>query len=64
AACIGGAATIEETRTMLEKAGFEKIRITPKKASQELIDEWLPGSKVGEYVVSGYIEAQKPVVLG
>jgi hypothetical protein len=60
-ACIGGAATIEDTKLMLKEAGFNDINITPKKISQELIDEWLPGSRVGEYVVSAYIEAKKPL---
>ncbi|MCP4671299.1 MAG: arsenite methyltransferase [Desulfobacula sp.] len=58
-ACIGGAATIAKTKQMLETAGFDHIRITPKTVSQELIDEWLPQSRVGEYVVSAYIEARK-----
>ena len=60
-ACIGGAATIEDTKLMLKEAGFNDINITPKKVSQELIDEWLPGSRAGEYVVSAYIEAKKPL---
>ena len=60
-ACIGGAATIEDTKSMLEQAGFEEISIAPKKISQELIDDWLPGSRAGEYVVSAYIQAIKPV---
>jgi len=60
-ACIGGAATIEDTKLMLKKAGFIDISITPKEFSQELIEEWLPGSQVGEYVVSAYIEAKKPI---
>ena len=60
-ACIGGAATIEDTKLMLKGAGFNNINITPKKVNQELIDEWLPGSRVGEYVVSAYIEAKKPL---
>lgn len=60
-ACIGGAATIEDTQQMLKQAGFENISITPKKISQELIDEMLPGSLAGEYVVSADIRAQKPV---
>jgi len=58
-ACIGGAATIEDTHKMLKQAGFENISITPQKISQELIDEMLPGSLVGEYVVSANILAQK-----
>jgi len=60
-ACIGGAATIEDTKLMLKEAGFNDINISPKKVSQKLIDEWLPGSRVGEYVVSAYIEAKKPL---
>lgn len=58
-ACIGGAATIDQTKQMLNDAGFEQINITPKAVSQELIDEWLPESNVGEYVASTYIEAKK-----
>ncbi len=60
-ACIGGAATIEETTLMLTKSGFEKILITPERISREQIDEWLPESRAGEFVASAYIEAQKPV---
>ena len=44
---------------MLKQAGFEKISITPKKVRQELIDEMLPGSRAGEYVVSANIQAKK-----
>jgi len=60
-ACIGGASTIEDTQKMLKNAGFENIAITPKEVSRELIDEILPGSLVGEYVVSANIQARKPV---
>jgi SAM-dependent methyltransferase len=60
-ACIGGAATIEETQRMLKEAGFEDIIITPKRIGQELINEYLPGSPAGEYVASASIQAQKPI---
>jgi SAM-dependent methyltransferase len=62
-ACIGGAATIDDTRNMLAKAGFENIKITPKDESRKLISEWTPGDSknTGDYVVSAYIEAIKPV---
>ena len=61
-ACVGGAATIDETKDMLTKAGFEKIRITPKDESRKLISEWTSGDSknAGDYVVSAYIEAIKP----
>jgi hypothetical protein len=47
---------------MLKKAGFEKIRITPKDESRKLISEWTSGDRknAGDYVVSAYIEAIKP----
>lgn len=61
-ACIGGAATIEDTEEMLKKAGFTGIKIVPNDKSREIIREWNPKqSKKGlDYVVSAYIEALKP----
>jgi len=59
-ACVGGAATIDETQKMLKQAGFVNISITPKKFSQDLVDKILPGSHAGEYVVSADIQARKP----
>jgi SAM-dependent methyltransferase len=63
AACIGGAATIDDTVKMLEEAGFEDIKITPKDESRKLISQWAPGESknAGDYVVSAYIEAVKPI---
>jgi arsenite methyltransferase len=63
AACIGGAATIDDTAEMLDNAGFQDIKITPKDESRKLISEWTPGENknAGDYVVSAYIEAVKPV---
>ena len=62
-ACVGGAATIDDTRDMLAQVGFENIKITPKDESRELISEWTPGASknAGDYVVSAYIEATKPI---
>jgi SAM-dependent methyltransferase len=61
-ACIGGAATIEDTEKMLKEAGFQDIKIDSNDKSRELIMEWDPKkSKKGlDYVVSAYIEAVKP----
>ncbi len=61
-ACIGGAATIEDTKKMLREAGFTGIRITPKENSREIVQEWVPrkSKKAADYVVSAYIEARKP----
>lgn len=62
AACVGGAATIDETNEMLTEAGFENIRINPNEKSRELIREWDPDTSenAGDYVVSAYIEGTKP----
>lgn len=61
-ACIGGAATIEDTEDMLEEAGFQDIKIKPNKKSGDFIREWIPGKSVEDYVASAYIEAVKPSV--
>jgi len=61
-ACVGGAATIDDTKEMLREAGFTDIRVTAKDESRELISQWAPGQNknAGDYVVSAYIEAVKP----
>jgi SAM-dependent methyltransferase len=62
-ACVGGAATIDDTVKMLEDAGFVDIKIQAKDESRELISEWVSGESknAGDYVVSAYIEAVKPL---
>ena len=62
-ACIGGALTIEDTERLLQEAGFQNIKITPKDNSRELIREWDPNKSIKglDYVVSAYIEAFKPL---
>ena len=62
-ACVGGAATIDDTRAMLAEAGFIDIKIKPKDESRKLISEWTGGDRknAGDYVVSAYIEATKPL---
>lgn len=59
-ACVGGAATVEETRTMLESVGFGEIRIEENPGSRKAIEAYAPGSGAGDYVVSAYIYAVKP----
>jgi SAM-dependent methyltransferase len=61
-ACVGGAATIDDTAGMLQEAGFMDIRIKAKDESRKLISQWAPGENknAGDYVVSANIEALKP----
>jgi arsenite methyltransferase len=60
AACVAGAAQIDELKSMLKQAGFVRIRLTPKDESRELIREWAPGRNLEDFIVSANIEAVKP----
>ena len=58
-ACVAGAATIADLELILTETGFEDIRIRPKDQSRSLIREWLPGSRLEDYVLSATIEATR-----
>ena len=69
--CVAGAVLVEETRTMLEQAGFSHIMLTPKPEYVRQMQAWndplyqeianaLPkGEQIADYVVSLNIEAKK-----
>ncbi|WAW09744.1 arsenite methyltransferase [Oxalobacter vibrioformis] len=71
--CVGGAVLVDDTRAMLEKAGFTSIMLTPKPGYVQQMQDWndplykeiaeaLPeGEKLENYVVSLSIEARKNV---
>ena len=59
--CMSGASLISEIESMLKEAGFEAIALNPKDDSREFIRNWVPDSKIEDYVVSATIEAIKPV---
>lgn len=59
-ACVGGAATVDEIRTMLEREGFTDIRIDTIEKSRQIIDACTGDSGAGNYVTSAYIQARKP----
>jgi SAM-dependent methyltransferase len=58
-----GAATFDDTKKMLEEAGFQNIKITAHDKSRDLTRAWDPDTSENapDYVVSAYIEAVKPV---
>jgi len=60
AACVGGAATIEDTEKMLKEAGFQDIKIKPKDENRDIVRQCAPDKNAGDYVASAYIEAVKP----
>ncbi len=57
--CVSGAATIPELEEMLTDIGFGDIQIKTAAESRDFIQEWAPGSKMEDYVVSASIEATK-----
>ncbi len=59
-ACVGGAATLDDTRALLARAGFEEIRIDANEKSREVIESCASGSAAGDYVTSAYVRAVKP----
>ena len=46
---------------MLKQCGFQDIKITKNNESRAFMIEWAPDSNAGEYVVSAYIEAVRPI---
>jgi len=58
--CMAGASQVGALEEMLVSAGFEAIKIAPKDTSRSFIREWLPGSRIEDYLVSATIEATKP----
>lgn len=58
--CMAGASSLPDIESYLSEAGFGDIRISPKDESREFIREWVPGSRIADYVVSATIEAIKP----
>ncbi|MBF0219674.1 MAG: methyltransferase domain-containing protein, partial [Gammaproteobacteria bacterium] len=58
--CLAGASPIHDIDQMLKDAGFVEICIKPKDESRAFIKNWVPGSKLEDYVVSATIEAIKP----
>lgn len=69
--CVAGAVLVDETRAMLEKAGFSSITLTPKPDYVRSMQDWndplyrqiaeaLPkGEEMADYVVSLSIEARR-----
>jgi len=58
--CMAGASQVSDLEDMLINAGFKEIEIKPKDKSREFIRNWVPDSKIENFVVSATIEAFKP----
>lgn len=60
--CIAGASSIRELESTMNRTGFTNIQIKAKAESRTFIRDWMPGSKIEDYVVSATIEAVKPEI--
>jgi SAM-dependent methyltransferase len=58
--CVAGAASAENVRGLLTRAGFENVRVDVREESRRFIKDWMPGSGAENYVASATIEATKP----
>lgn len=59
-ACVGGAASVDDLRTMLSAAGFARVEIQPRERSRTMISQWTNDETAGEFVVSALLTAYKP----
>lgn len=57
--CVAGAALVSDLDRMLREAGFASVSIDVKGESRALVDGWMPGTSVGDYVASALIQAVK-----
>ncbi|MGF9911483.1 arsenite methyltransferase [Paenibacillus ehimensis] len=58
--CVSGASSVDELKTMLTQSGFKDVVIELKEESRAFIKDWVPGSKVEDYIVSAVIKGIKP----
>ncbi len=59
-ACASGAMEIDLLRELLEKEGFEDVKIEIDESSKQLVKEWAQGDALADIFVSSYITAVKP----
>jgi N-acetylglutamate synthase-like GNAT family acetyltransferase len=59
---VSGAISPDEVKQILSDLGFEKITITPKEQSEEIIRGWNVAEAAEKVVFSAYLEAVKPEI--
>jgi arsenite methyltransferase len=57
--CIGGAAFVDDLKTMLKDAGFIRIEIVSREETRSLINPWTEDKNASGFVVSAFITAFK-----
>lgn len=56
--CVAGAAPADDVRALLADAGFEEIKVYPRRDSAAIIAQCMPGAE--SFLASAIIEAKKP----
>jgi hypothetical protein len=57
---VSGAISPGEVKQILSGVGFDKITISPKEQSEEIIRAWNVAESAEKVVFSAYIQAVKP----
>jgi ubiquinone/menaquinone biosynthesis C-methylase UbiE len=58
--CVSGAATADQVRGMLGRAGFVDVSIEVLASSAQIMDGWSDERQLSEWIASARIEARKP----
>jgi SAM-dependent methyltransferase len=58
--CVAGAAPAERIEAWLSEAGFIEVRVTPNFESRKMVESWVSGRGIENYIASAMVEARKP----
>jgi len=59
AACVAGAASADQIRTMLADAGLSDVALEVREESRSFIRDWVPGSRAEDFIASATVRAVK-----
>lgn len=57
--CVSGASHYLDIKEMLQDVGFKNIEMIPKDNSKQILNSWVPGRNIEDYVASYIIKATK-----
>jgi hypothetical protein len=57
--CVTGSIEQEKLLSILEELEFKKIEIERKNHSDQIVEDWISGIDINNYIYSAYIRAEK-----
>lgn len=57
--CVTGSIEKENLLSILEKLEFKKIEVERKSQSDQIVEDWISGININNYIYSAYIRAEK-----